>query len=629
MHDRWDLLILGGELFDGRGVPPLRADVAVHKGRIAAIGAQLDPQRADRVIDATGCWVTPGLLDIHTHLDLEAELAPGLTEVVRHGTTAVILGNCSLGLAFGHQRHTGHDPIVSCFARVENLPKRVLRAAADRATWREPASYLDHLDTLPLGPHVAPLLPHSMLRVEVMGMPDAIEREATAEELRRMKAVLDEALRAGFVGLSTDALPFHYLADDPHRREKIPTQHASFAELRALTDVVRARGRIWQTTPPKDKPLASLRNFLLTSGTLFGAPLRVTAVAAMDVVPNRSLLRMARLVVSLLNSRLFGGHLRMQSLAARFKVWADGPITPLAEESEPLRRLNEPDLEDREARRAVLDDPDWQASFRRWWTAGYRLGSLAWLKRLLRVEDDQLPKRFDALFVERCAVTAWRGLSFAQVHERVRSVQAGARQDAEHAELTIVRALPHPCDEVDLWIGLLRAFDTDMTWWCVSANPTQAAVDAVLFDERFLPGFADSGAHLTNMAFYDVNLRALQAAQRRGSAAVARMVQRLTAEPAELFGLDIGLLEPGSRADLAVIDPTALAAYEPESNVTRLHRADLGQDQLVNRSDGVVRWVVIGGEVAWSDDAASPTLGQRALGTCLRPTRGGPAHTPA
>ncbi len=90
MDTRWDLLIRDALIFDGTGQPPRRGDIAVQSGRIARRGQRLDPERADRVIDADGLWLTPGLLDIHTHYDLEVELAPGLSESVRHGTTTVV-----------------------------------------------------------------------------------------------------------------------------------------------------------------------------------------------------------------------------------------------------------------------------------------------------------------------------------------------------------------------------------------------------------------------------------------------------------------------------------------------------------------------------------------------------------
>ena len=107
-------------------------DIAIARGKIAARGPGLPLDRAEQVVDAAGRWLLPGLLDIHTHLDLEVELAPGLPESVRHGTTTVVVGNCSLGTAFGAQRRNGDDPILDCFTRVENMPKPVLRKVVDR-----------------------------------------------------------------------------------------------------------------------------------------------------------------------------------------------------------------------------------------------------------------------------------------------------------------------------------------------------------------------------------------------------------------------------------------------------------------------------------------------------------------
>ncbi|MGH8455135.1 MAG: N-acyl-D-glutamate deacylase, partial [Nevskiales bacterium] len=144
------ILLKNGLVFDGSGKPGQVQDVLVRSGCIAAIGQALS-DKSEKVIDCTGRWVIPGMLDVHTHLDLEVELAPELPEVVRHGTTTVIMSNCSLGVAFGNQRKNGADPIVDCFARVENVPKHVLRKVGDAVTWNDSADYLDHFDTLNLG----------------------------------------------------------------------------------------------------------------------------------------------------------------------------------------------------------------------------------------------------------------------------------------------------------------------------------------------------------------------------------------------------------------------------------------------------------------------------------------------
>ncbi|MBK5910609.1 N-acyl-D-glutamate deacylase [Rhodothalassium salexigens] len=616
----WDTLIRGARVFDGTGAAPVFEDVALANGRIAARGARLSAARADRVVEAPGLWLMPGLLDIHTHFDLEVELAPGLPEAVRHGTTTVVVANCSLGLAFGNQRRAGQDPIVDCFARVENIPKAILAQVAERAVWRDSADYLAHLDTLPLGPNIVPLIPHSMLRIEVMGLADSVARAPDASELARMEALLDKAMAEGYAGFSTDALPFHYLANAPRQRRRIPAQYGSFAELKRLVDVVRRHDRLWQATPPKDNPLATARLFALTSGRLYGRPVRLTAVAALDVATNRTLAPLARLLARLLNSRLVDGRFRLQALAAPFKTWSEGAITPLAEEIPELRALNEPDLDDRAARAAIMDDPDWQRRFLAMWRHGKRGLTLARFKRLLAREDYAISRDLAHMVVDRAPVADWQGETLAAVFARFGRFRAGDAAAARSAdERAAFDAVPtNARDDAAFLLHLLRAYDRDLVWWTVSANRDPGVVRDLLFNPRLLPGFNDSGAHLTNMAFYDGNLRALQIAQGEGEAQVARMVRRLTVEPAVFLGLEPAPIAVGARADLALIDPAALAAYDSEAQTRRVHRDVFDHEQLVNRSDGVVAGVWIAGQRAWDGTAVTPALGTDRMGRALR-----------
>ena len=104
MTSTWDLLIKGAKLFDGSGEAPVVQDVAVREGRVVARGENLPAGHAETVVEASGQWLLPGMLDIHTHLDLEVDVEPALPEVVRHGTTTVLVGNCSLGTSFGSQK---------------------------------------------------------------------------------------------------------------------------------------------------------------------------------------------------------------------------------------------------------------------------------------------------------------------------------------------------------------------------------------------------------------------------------------------------------------------------------------------------------------------------------------------
>ncbi|HKY91060.1 MAG TPA: N-acyl-D-glutamate deacylase, partial [Nevskiaceae bacterium] len=204
-YGRWDALIRNALVFDGSGSAGRKVDVAIAAGRVIAMGPDLPGANADQVVDASGQWLMPGLLDIHTHFDLEVEIEPQLPEAVRHGSTTVLVANCSLGLAFGNQRRDGTDPIVDCFARVENVPKHVLRKVADRATWNDSADYLAHFDDLALGPNIVPMIPHSMLRIEVMGLQDSVTRKPRADELEQMESLLEKGVREGYIGFSTDA----------------------------------------------------------------------------------------------------------------------------------------------------------------------------------------------------------------------------------------------------------------------------------------------------------------------------------------------------------------------------------------------------------------------------------------
>ncbi|MEO9749471.1 MULTISPECIES: amidohydrolase family protein [Marinobacter] len=617
----WDYLIQGAKVFDGIGELPVREDIAIADGRVAARGPDLDPQKAHKVIDATERWAMPGLFDIHTHYDLELEVAPGLPESVRHGTTTVVIANCSLGLAFGAQRKDGADPIVDCYARVENIPKDVLRATADRVDWKNPKEYIQHLNRLSLGPNLVTMVPHSMLRIEVMGFDASISRDPTEDELNAMEALLEQAMDDGYAGFSTDALPFHYLANQPNTRKTIPTQFAKYPEIKRLTDVVRRKGGVWQATPPKDSTMGTIKTFLLSCGLLHGKPLRTTVVAALDVQSNRKIVRLARLLARVLNSRLLRGDFHLQALAAPFKVWSDGAVTPLSEEIEELRILNETELEDRESRLKILNDPAYIASFKAMWMSGKTGFGLKRLKRLVRLEDYAFNRTLADMTIDVCPLREWQGHTFADVFARVNAANAGKPLEGSDAERALLKDhFSGVKDEGDFVLAMLRAFDRDLSWYTVSANRNERVVRNLLMDRQLLPGFNDSGAHLTNMAFYDGNLRALKLASDGGDIDVAYMVRRLTRDPARVFGVKGGGIEVGDQADLILVDPSALRRMDHNNTVQRQYREAFQHEQLVNRTDGVVPLVMIAGHPAWHGTSFDNALGQKKMGTVLDTT---------
>jgi len=601
----WDLLIRNALVFDGTGAAPRQEDVAVAGGRIAARGPSLDAARATRVLDGTGLWLMPGLLDIHTHLDLEIELAPGLQESVRHGTTTVVVGNCSLGTAFGAQRRNGEDPILDCFTRVENIPKSVLRKVVDRIDWDSTGGYLEHLEGLPLGPNVVPLIPHSMLRVEVMGTAAAVSREPTREELARMCALLEQAMQQGFAGFSTDAIPFHYLANAPHTDKRIPAQHATLGELRTLLKVVRGRDRVWQCTPDASNRVATFLRFFLTSGRLFGRPLRTSALTAVDLTHERNTWKLFPLIANLLNSPLVNGRFHFQVLATPFRMYAEGAICPIFEEFASSRQLMACDIDDAGARRRIMASDAFGELFVREW---HDAGAVSTFNRDL-----------DALTVERCPVAEWQGETFGAIYRRLQEFQSGRREAARsEVEREALASFPDPIGrEGAFLLHLVRRYDRDLRWWFTVANDRPEVLEQLLFHPHMLPGFNDSGAHLINLAFFDGNLLTLQVAQRRSLEQVARAVRRLTREPAEFFGVDAGRLDVGAQADLVLIDPEALRAYDTDASRRMVYRDVFEHEQLVNRSDGVVSAVFIAGEQVWDGREFGPALGTRKLGRPL------------
>ena len=223
----------------------------------------------------------------------------------------------------------------------------------------------------------------------------------------------------------------------------------------------------------------------------------------------------------------------MQALAAPFKIWSDGPFNPLSEEIDELRELIETDLEDRDGRRAILDNPDFQARFRKMWMTGKTGFNVARLKRKFRREDYAFNRSFEDMFIDRCPIQSWEGQSFQAVFQAVLN---GKHPDND-AEKAIVEADFNDInDETDFMIAMFKAFDTDLVWSTTSANRDADLTRKLLMDPALLPGFNDSGAHLTNMAFYDCNLRALKLAQQGGDKDVSYIIKRLTRHVSEIFG---------------------------------------------------------------------------------------------
>src|ERR687892_1530492 len=216
----YDVLVKGGRIYDGSGLPSYLGDVAVKHGRIVETGRISG--EAKRVIQADGLAVSPGFIDFHTHLDAQLLWDPIATSSCFHGVTTVIPGNCALALA--PCKEQDHDTILKSFERVEAISLPALRAGV-QWDWTTFPQYLDRLRGN-LGVNVAALMGHCALRQFVMGAA-ATERAATPAEIAQMKEILKAGVRAGAIGFSTNQNPVHMFADGT----PIPSRLATDEEI--------------------------------------------------------------------------------------------------------------------------------------------------------------------------------------------------------------------------------------------------------------------------------------------------------------------------------------------------------------------------------------------------------------
>ncbi len=568
-----DVVIRGGTIFDGTGQPGVQGDLAIAGRRVKSLGPKLE-LRGKREIDARGCWVMPGMLDLHTHYDAEIEVMPGLEESVRHGVTTVVMGNCSLSTALGSEKD-----ILDLFCRVESLPRSVLASwLAGKVNWDGVRDYYRHLEQLPIGPNVGSFIGHSSIRAHVMGMERSLSLpQARPEENIRMERIVAESMQEGYLGLSIDMLPWHRLDGEPFRGISVPSQHAHPSEHRLLANVVRRYDRVLQATPNAMTKSTITRLWRISTG-LFRKPLKTTIVAAMDVKTSRAAWRIATIGATLFN-RLFRANIRWQSLAEPFLNFCDGVHTPLFEE---FRTGVDAISAKPEDRRQMFADPAYRAAFRRDWEhRGQKVfhRNLAEMWVVSSPDPAQVGRSFHELAVERGR------------------------------------------EPVEFFMDLLAEHDSLIRWKTVVTNDRAFQRHFLMAHHTTLPGFNDSGAHARNMAFQDGGLQMLQQVHNNPQIMpIEKAIHKLTGMSANWMNIEAGTIRPGDWADVTVIDPEKLRsglsepieAYDPRLS---------GAMRMVKRSDGVVRQVLVGGKLVFENGQFAADYGKKATGRLLRAVR--------
>ena len=200
----YDLIIKGGTVVDGLGAEPFIGDVAVIGHHIAAVGHDLGD--ATSVVDATGCYVAPGFVDIHTHYDGQATWDPEMAPSSWHGVTTVVMGNCGVG--FAPAAPDRHDWLIGLMEGVEDIPGSALSEGMSW-NWESFPEYLDALEELPRAIDVATQVPHGAVRAYVMGDRGAGNEAPTGSDIDAMACIVEEGLRAGALGFSTSRTVLH------------------------------------------------------------------------------------------------------------------------------------------------------------------------------------------------------------------------------------------------------------------------------------------------------------------------------------------------------------------------------------------------------------------------------------
>lgn len=542
----WDLLIKGGTLVDGTGADRRSADVALTGQKIAAVG-DLSGEAA-RVIDATGKIVAPGFIDPHTHYDAQIFWDPLVTSTSWHGVTSVVMGNCGVGIA--PCRPPDREVNMMDLVNVEAMSMEVLKAGLPW-NWETFPEFMDAAAANGSGINLGFLMPLASLRHYVIGR-ESTERAATPEETAQIATLIEEGVSAGALGFSTTILPQHI----GFQGRPLASRLASMDELRAYANALRnvgkgiieiALSRSLGQVQPEEYELVEM---LLRES---GRPLTWAFMLSPDHNPGVALETLSSIrplyeqgAVPQVSCRPF---LTQVELRKPF-IFSDRQVMGRAfntTEEEQLKLYKDQSFRD-DLKKALEETP---GVFRGQWD------------------------RLEVQFVTDTSLEPLIGRSVAEIA-------------AERSE--------HP---VDTFFELGLADNLDMRFLYTIANTDVEVVGQLVGHDETLVGASDGGAHVDQICDAGYATYMLQNwVREQGKLTLERAVQRLSAEPAALFGLtDRGTVTEQKKADIVVFDADTVGSDRLPESVWDLPG---GERRLVSRPRGI-SGVIVNGEPLFLD----------------------------
>lgn len=547
-----DLVIRNGTVVDGTGAEPTRADVAIDGDRITAIGTIDAPGTTE--LDATGRAVTPGFVDIHTHLDAQLAWDPIGSSSCWHGVTSVVMGNC--GVTFAPVKEADVNYLAQIMESVEDIPSQSILEGLP-FNWRTYGDYLAYLDSIPKGINVGGMVGHVAVRWHTMGPDSLDETPANGEQIAAMCDLVDEAMGSGALGFSTSRTLLHRTPDG----RPIPGTFADDDELFAIGDVLGRHSRgVFESAPRFERAGADFAGGKHEIEVLGEITRRSGRPATFGLVYSARLPHMSDTVLGYVDEQnQSGAQLRPQTTCRAIGVVLGiQHRTPWDRSGEAWRAMRHMSLDERLTH---IRDPQNRAKL---------------------IEEANGTNEHSHGMIESLVDLGRMYLLDA--------TNPNYRIDAD--DLLTAQAEAAGVTPVELFLDATDRSDGSVMLNLPLLNGDFDAIERMLSHESIVMGLADAGAHVGQIMDSSQPTFFLSHWVRdTGYFNLAEGVRRITSDTADLFGLvDRGRLEAGRFADVNVIDVDALALRGPQY----VHDFPGGAGRYIQRGSGFDATIVNG-----------------------------------